>query len=51
MWIRLEDDYWVRQSYDAVIIVTLLLVNIAYHKTLFSWLKEAGHMTKRIFKK
>jgi hypothetical protein len=51
MWIRLEDDYWVRQSYDAVIIVTLLLVNIAYHKTLFSWLKEAGQMTKRIFKK
>jgi hypothetical protein len=28
MWVRLQDDYWVRQSYDAVIIVTLLLLNI-----------------------
>ncbi|MBI5731820.1 MAG: hypothetical protein HY982_00470 [Candidatus Magasanikbacteria bacterium] len=40
MWIRLEDDYWTRQSYDAVIILILLLLNIAYLKELVSWLKE-----------
>lgn len=51
MWIRLQDNYWVRQSYDAVIIVTLLLFNIAYYKTLFSWLKEAAGITKRFLKK
>jgi len=31
MWIRLQDDYWVRQSYDAIIIVVLILLNIAYY--------------------
>ena len=30
MWIRLQDNYWVRQSYDAVIIVFAILVNIIY---------------------
>jgi len=30
MWVRLEDNYWVRQSYDAVVIVVLILFNIAY---------------------
>lgn len=32
MWVRLEDNYWVRQSYDAIVIVTLLLLNVAYWK-------------------
>lgn len=40
MWIRLEDDYWTRQSFDAIIIITLLLLNIAYFKQLVGWLKE-----------
>ena len=35
MWIHLEDDYWIRHSYDAVIIVVLLLLNIAYYKSLW----------------
>ena len=42
MWIRLEDDYWVRQSYDAVVIITLLLFNIAYYKPLMSLLNMFG---------
>jgi hypothetical protein len=50
MWIRLEDGYWVRQSYDAVIIITLILLNIAYHKTLFSLFKELGLSLKKILK-
>lgn len=32
MWVRLEDNYWMRQSYDAVVIVALLLLNIAYFR-------------------
>lgn len=40
MWIRLEDEYWVRQSYDAVIIISLVLLNIAYFKQIITWTKE-----------
>jgi hypothetical protein len=40
MWIRLEDDYWVRQSYDAVIIIIVLLLNVAYYKPLIGAVKE-----------
>lgn len=40
MWIRLEDEYWTRQSYDAVIIVVLLLLNIAYFKLVVKWFYE-----------
>ena len=40
MWIRLEDDYWIRQSYDAVVIVGLLLLNIAYYRPVMNWFKE-----------
>jgi len=35
MWLHLEDNYWVRQSYDALIIVTAILVNIVYFS--FIW--------------
>ncbi len=40
MWVRLKDDYWVRQSYDAIIVISLLLLNIAYYKSVWNWLKE-----------
>lgn len=34
MWVRLEDNYWVRQSYDAVVVVLLVFLNVAYFKTI-----------------
>ena len=40
MWVHLKDGYWVRQSYDAVIIVVVLLFNLAFWKSLLSWTKE-----------
>ncbi len=46
MWIRLEDDYWIRQSYDAVIIVGLLLLNIAYYRPVMNWIKELFRIKK-----
>ena len=30
MWLRLQDDYWTRQSYDAIIIIGAILLNIIY---------------------
>ena len=30
MWLRLRDDYWIRQSYDAIIVISLLLINFVY---------------------
>lgn len=35
MWLRLQDDYWVRQSYDAIAIITVILINIIYFSTLW----------------
>lgn len=40
MWIRLQDNYWVRQSYDAVIIILLLLLNLAFYRPIGRWVKE-----------
>jgi len=48
MWIRLEDEYWVRQSYDAVIIISLLLLNIAYFKQIYTWTKEITQSIKEL---
>lgn len=30
MWLRLKDDYYLRQSYDAMLIILFLLLNIVY---------------------
>ena len=51
MWIQLEDNYWIRQSYDAVIIIALLLLNIAYYKSVINWTKELLMLTRDLFKK
>ncbi len=50
MWVHLKDDYWVRQSYDAVIIISLILVNMAYYRALVKWLKELLLLIKNFFK-
>lgn len=30
MWLHLEDNYWIRQSYDAIIFISALFLNIVY---------------------
>ena len=45
MWIRLQDNYWVRQSYDAVIVILFVFLNIAYLRPL------AGVIKRRFTKK
>lgn len=32
MWLLLEDNYWARQSYDAIIIIALLLFSVIYFR-------------------
>ena len=49
MWIRLQDDYWVRQSYDAVVIITLLLLNIAFYRPILHWAKEFLSVVRELF--
>lgn len=49
MWVRLADTYWVRQSYDAIVVVLLTLLNIAYHRQVISGVKEVGTLLKKIF--
>lgn len=48
MWVRLRDGYWVRQSYDAVIIVLLLLLNISYYRQVLFVVKEIGKIFQKI---
>lgn len=48
MWVRLEDGYWIRQSYDAIIIVTLILLNIIYYKFVIRALTELFKLPFRI---
>lgn len=42
MWLLLEDNYWARLSYDAVLIISLVLLNIIYFKGF--WLYMAKKM-------
>lgn len=51
MWIRLVDDYWIRQSYDAVIIVGLLLLNIRYYRWITFALGEISSLVRHFFKR
>lgn len=30
MWLRLEDAYWVRQSYDAIVVLSIIFINLIY---------------------
>jgi hypothetical protein len=30
MWLRLQDDYWARTSYDAIIIIALIFISFVY---------------------
>lgn len=49
MWIRLEDNYWVRQSYDAIVIVTLVLLNLQFGRWLGKGIKEAYNFLADLF--
>ncbi|MBI3385220.1 hypothetical protein HY030_03455 [Candidatus Gottesmanbacteria bacterium] len=35
MWLRLQDNYWIRQSYDAVAVILVILINVVYFSSLW----------------
>lgn len=35
MWLMLKDNYWIRQSYDAIAIIAVILINIVYFNELW----------------
>jgi hypothetical protein len=39
MWLRLQDNYWVRQSYDAVLAILAFLIGSVYFRRF--WLRLA----------
>ena len=41
MWLHLEDNYWMRQSYDGIIVITAWLINAIYFTPIW----------KKIFKR
>ena len=47
MWIRLEDNYWVRESYDAMIVVTSFLISEVYFGSF--WRKIIAWIVYRFF--
>lgn len=50
MWIQLEDSYYDRASYDAIVIITALLLNITYFEDFWKkWGYRLGKLVKRIF--
>jgi len=51
MWLRLEDDYWVRTSYDAIILISLFFISVVYFPSLwYHLLARSERKVKGIFK-
>jgi hypothetical protein len=53
MWFKLEDDYWVRASYDAVILISLIFINLVYFYSFWYriWHKFEKRMRKFLWVK
>ena len=50
MWIQLEDVYKDRSTYDAIVVISLLLLNIVYFDDFWKkWGHNLGRLAKRIF--
>jgi hypothetical protein len=45
MWVLLRDDYWIRWSYDAILIIGVFLVNTVYFADF--WLHLLWHLLRR----
>lgn len=47
MWLHLKDNYWMRQSYDAMLIITAVLINIVYFHR--AWVRISQYFLQLIF--
>ncbi|MCK5332231.1 hypothetical protein KAJ41_00005, partial [Candidatus Parcubacteria bacterium] len=48
MWFKLEDDYWTRMSYDAIIIIAMMFASFVYLPSF--WRGIVYHNNKRLSK-
>lgn len=48
MWLNLQDDYWVRQSYDAFMVISLTFLNIIFFADF--WASIKAKVTKPLAK-
>lgn len=55
MWLKLEDDYWTRMSYDAVVVIAIIFCSIVYFPSLWMFFLDKGDkkikQLKQYFKK
>lgn len=53
MWLHLEDIYWHRLSYDAIVVISAIFLNIIYFQPFWKWLlrKTRIHRTPHLVKK
>ena len=52
MWLRLQDDYWTRASYDAIVIITLFFMSFIYFPSFWYGLaKRFDRGAKKILQK
>lgn len=45
MWLHLKDNYWIRQSYDAILVISIWFINTVYFSDF--WLKIFNHIFRR----
>jgi len=51
MWFHLQDNYSIRLSYDAIIVVSIILINIIYLESIWKKIfKKSLQTLKRFFK-
>ncbi len=49
MWLKLENDYWTRMSYDAVIIVGLIFASVVYLPSFwYSLIKHIENVIRKM---
>lgn len=44
MWLKLENDYWMRTSYDAIVVISLIFISFVYSP--FFWYRLMGRLEK-----
>lgn len=50
MWLHLKDDYWIRHSYDAVLVITVFLFNTAFFRNFWlNLMKYLIRQKKKVF--
>ncbi|MCL5970901.1 MAG: hypothetical protein M1450_05395 [Patescibacteria group bacterium] len=49
MWLKLSEEYWTRESYDLILVISVWFVNTVYFSDF--WVKIFTHVVKKIARK